>query len=402
MAHGRRACLVLSFLVASVLLETVSSLSTSTTMCSVCKDGSKVPFPDHPINIDGIPVETCGDLELTAGFLAADAHFCESVQAIGTLCGCPIPETACMLCSDGGAVQNPGVVLDSYPASDFLVGSPGGVFMTCEAMEAYLHYHGNPEGDGLCASVQNSAAAVCGCPISSGSDGSSGNGGDDKTDATEIPPPATIPTQPSSPTASPAPSNTPFSQCKVCVNGEDIPLPDRELDLGDLPIDSCSSLASFAALLPDDSFECDGIQSLGILCGCSRPENSCSVCPNGESVPKPNQKLNIFSLMSGVPDMFKTIGDSLTCEMFESTIAVHPEKLVDIHGGVLCTSAQLKSHICGCTPDWRQKILTWSYRMSGLLSLTVRMSYIPVAVVVVVVQSIRLRFCGVKDNVVLF
>eukprot|EP00540_Astrosyne_radiata_P015554 CAMPEP_0116853922 /NCGR_PEP_ID=MMETSP0418-20121206/18245_1 /TAXON_ID=1158023 /ORGANISM="Astrosyne radiata, Strain 13vi08-1A" /LENGTH=200 /DNA_ID=CAMNT_0004486505 /DNA_START=147 /DNA_END=750 /DNA_ORIENTATION=- len=120
--------------------------------CTICKDGSAVPFPEKTLDFERIPVDNCGSLETTAGFLRLGTGFCNSIQAIGTLCGCSIPENACTLCRDGESVSNHSLELDGYLASSYILGPPDGVLMTCESMEA-MHI-GHVQEDSFCAATQ--------------------------------------------------------------------------------------------------------------------------------------------------------------------------------------------------------------------------------------------------------
>ena len=321
--------------------------------CTVCKDGSSVPFPEKPLTVEGIPVDNCGTLESTAGFLSVTSDFCGSIQSIGTLCGCEIPESACRLCGGNDSTVPSNFTtqdLVGYNASDFLLGAPDGVPMTCESMEAVLHNY--REDETTCLSIRRDVGETCGCPDASGGVDS--------------------PVLSLSPTTSPPPSVSPREPCRLCVLGGEIQNPDKVLELGDLPIQNCQDLDNFAGLLEANTLECSGMQSLGSLCGCRVAPDACTLCPNGEPIPLPHQRLNWFStLIANLPESFDAIGNSLTCELMDATLKTPSPDIYDTDPDFVCLGAQLKSSICGCSPDWRVRFLTWSYRCSGMLSFLV-------------------------------
>lgn len=349
----------------SVLFVTLVPCATVVAQqCSVCQDGAPVPLADKPINVEGIPLDNCGTLDSTAALLTEDSDFCQSIRAIGTLCGCPIPNNACTLCHDGSLVTKPEVELTNYPASDFLFGSPEGVFMSCETMQALLHVESSSESS-QCTSLQLELYDTCGC----------------LAPPTKSPSEAAPPTRergggvtPTVAAPTPAPQRPPssFSPCSVCRDGSPITRPDRQLDLGTLPVESCADLELFSSLLDVSSTECSGLQSLGTLCGCPEPENPCTLCPNGEKVPYPNQPLDWFSgFLVDIPEAFSSIGDSLTCEYMEAIALKPPSDIFQSSPALVCLGVQLKSSICGCSPSWHQLWLTWAYRGSGMISMLV-------------------------------
>lgn len=326
--------------------------------CSVCKDGQSVPLPEKGINVEGIPINNCGTLDTTAALLPADSDFCVSIQSIGTLCGCPIPESACSLCHDESSVTNPQLELSNYPSADYIPASPAGVFLTCETMEALLHSHSAE--DNLCINIQIDVSASCGCP----------------TPPTMSPASDSVALPSASPVSADPGTSIGKELCTPCRDGSPITMPNRTLNLGELPIETCADLETFSALLDQESSECSGLQSLGSLCGCPVSEGACTFCPNGERVPKPDQTLDWFSgFLVDIPETFSSIGDSLTCEMMEAITLDPPPDVFQSSPALVCLGTQLKSSICGCSPDWRSKILIWFYRGSGIVSLIVSSNY---------------------------
>ena len=85
--------------------------------CTVCRDGSPVPLTNKPIHLPSPydSVHTCGALDVLAPLvLTLDSTECQILQNLGTICGCPIPEEACTLCSEQSQQQlaNPGTPVD--------------------------------------------------------------------------------------------------------------------------------------------------------------------------------------------------------------------------------------------------------------------------------------------------
>ena len=348
-----RGALLFRFVVRLLVISTCASADDN--RCSVCKDGHPVPFPERQLDVEGIPVNDCQTLEITGSFLTEGSDLCNSIQSIGTLCGCSIPPGACKLCK--GALTRPDRELSKYPASDFVFGAPEGVPMTCETIEAWLH--SQQDSSTTCSSMRQDLAAECGCPQE--------DRFQNEAEAENI-------DNMVSPTSSPAPTSLVPLSCTLCPGGGDISLPEKELDLGDLPVQSCGDLMNFAGLLTSGSGECAGLRSLGPMCGCPDADytSSCTLCPRGEKAPKPNLKLDWYNdYRFSIAEAFASIGNSLTCEMVESTLTANPEDLLGVDSDFSCLSAQLKSHICGCRPDWRQLMLTWSYRFSAILSIMV-------------------------------
>lgn len=333
----------------------------ASTSCAVCSHGpDQVPFPERTLGVEGIPLNTCQDLENTANILPEASEFCEGIRSVGTLCGCAIPPNSCSLCWDGSRPTNITLELLDYESNRFIPVAPDGVFLTCESLEAVLHQM--DKDDQQCSVVQIDAGERCGCPPHPSTTTPNNSTANNETGS--VPP--SIPENPPEVTRGPP--------CTVCKNGDPITLPDKELELGDLPIENCADLETFAALVSVGTDECNGLQTIGPFCGCPVREGACTFCPHGESVPRPRQKLNWFAaFIADLPDFFSAFSDALTCELMESAVQAESGPLLSQRDeDFFCMSAQLKSWICGCAPDWRQKILTWGYRLSGIFSAIVR------------------------------
>ena len=132
---------------------------------------------------------------------------------------------------------------------------------------------------------------------------------------------------------------------------------------------------------PMPSKDCSIFHNLALYCGCPLQEVECHLCPNGEPVPNPNRQLNwldgggFVSTRKSVLQEILSVTAQVSCEIVNSMVAtdsIHDfSARLSLDSDLLCTAVQLKSWICGCSPDWRQILLTWSYRLSGMLSVVV-------------------------------
>jgi hypothetical protein len=78
---------------------------------------------------------------------------------------------------------------------------------------------------------------------------------------------------------------------------EDVPLPDKELNLT-WPVSASNSamLDAYANSLLADSEPCTNVQSITTICGCPRSTNACHLCPDGSNVTLRDKKLDYPSL----------------------------------------------------------------------------------------------------------
>ena len=336
-------------------------------MCASSGGTRSVVFPHGPEQIPdrnrlvdptqgNTLTNTCGFLaDSGTGFILEGTNLCQGIRSAATNCGCNIPPDACLLCWDGSTAPNVDLELMDYPATDLVPVSPPGVLLNCNTLEGALHTMN--QNDPRCSIIQRDAGERCGCPPFPGSAEEGTN-----NETTLAPTGTAVPVDEDEPEA--------LEPCPVCVGGEPMPLPDKPLSLGGLPISSCGDLESFTALLVGGTNMCMGLQSLGPFCGCAKPPNSCSLCPNGEPVPYKNVKLNFLSDFNP-PEEFEALGDSLTCEITEAITASNPGSQYGLDDSIFCQSMQFKSNLCGCKPNWNQLLLPWSYRLSGILSLVV-------------------------------
>ena len=339
--------------------------SSSSSSCNVCGNNGpdRFPFPDKPLGVENIPVQTCGQLETTAALFREDSPFCDLVHSVATLCGCPLRENSCTLCWDGRPVTEPNKILPNYTADDYFSVSINSVPLSCEILDSTLNYQFNQQHP-HCRTVQLDAGEDCGCPtppvsynnftaINNATNETGGRTSNEQKRTT--------------------------SQCSICPSGEPTPFPDKPLNLVDSQYNyTCQDWDAFASAVANDSTDCNLFRSYSLYCGCPREPDACTLCPHGERVPKPNVVLDWYkaTFVSTQSNQFHDQLSPLdpTCEMMESNAANAEGAFfwaVGMNKDIFCLSVQLKSSICGCRPDWRQILLTWGYRISGILSFLV-------------------------------
>lgn len=103
--------------------------------------------------------------------------------------------------------------------------------------------------------------------------------------------------------------------CSICPSGDPITLPDRELNLKyPFPIDTCGKLNTFMGFISDTSGDCEGIRTLGGLCGCPVIEGTCRMCPDSSLVdPSATLANENTEVVQRAPK-----GLALTCEFVDS------------------------------------------------------------------------------------
>ena len=349
----RIARFLVGFVLWAALFDSIHAIEAQQP-CTLCSSGNDDSVDlTKEFHLDGLPVDSCQALLGTMPFLQQGDAFCPSIQAIGTVCGCPIPPNACTLCHDGSRVTDPLALLDGYEATDYGLVVPPGTLMNCEFLEAYLHSKG--EEDSICLTTQVDVGEKCGCsPHPTGNT----TGIEETIDSTTN-------------VLTPADDNkqTP-TPCNLCRNGGSMTLPDKAVDLESLPVKNCNELNMFAPLLPGDSTECLGMQSLGVYCGCPMAPGACTLCANGEPVPQPHRPVEWIMNVQGAAAVAESAA-SMTCDLLASALADPPPPGVgiDLDPDVMCMHAQLRSTPCGCRPDPRAVGIVWCFRISGILSL---------------------------------
>jgi hypothetical protein len=321
----------------------------------VCLNGDDSLYVNQTktFSVQGLPVQNCGQLLQTAPLFQQGASLCNSIQAVGTYCGCPRAANACTLCENGTAPSHPLLELSSLNASDYIFGAPAGVKLNCETLDSVLNYQAT-EGDAICLNQQNNFGNACGCPFNNSTfnntNNATGGGGQGTTQSMS--------------------NNT--DSCRLCLDGSSPRLPNRTIDLSALPVRNCNDLESFASLLSASDAYCGGLQSFGPYCGCPVPPGACSLCPNGEAVPFPDKKANLLESFQGFPPgLFGEVAAELTCAEFASILALPPPSSLGfgVEPGLACFVGQYFSGECGCSVGIKAKVILWLYRISATLSL---------------------------------
>jgi hypothetical protein len=76
--------------------------TTIETGCSFCPDGQSIGFPDKHLNITGIPLDTCQQLESALSLVVeSNSQTCSDFQHFSSYCGCSVIENACEMCPHG-------------------------------------------------------------------------------------------------------------------------------------------------------------------------------------------------------------------------------------------------------------------------------------------------------------
>jgi hypothetical protein len=130
----------------------------NTVQCSFCSNGEKVTEHNKVMNITGFPsgLETCGDVEVAVELLLANSSSqCNTLQSLGTYCGCEKRSSACSLCRDGSKVAFP----DKHV--EFFKNELGGITPTCSILESYVESY--DVSSDQCATFQL-GSSICGCP----------------------------------------------------------------------------------------------------------------------------------------------------------------------------------------------------------------------------------------------
>lgn len=278
--------------------------------CSLCRDGAAMGNPGRLIpNLGVLGGLECVQIDDLLGRLYPNSSHpeCQSVQALGTMCGCPEADNTCSLCPNGNKVSRRERELP------FLQDLFAGLIPNCEMMEAYFLSTENSTGTGLCLVAQDYMADYCGCY-------------DDDDDDNEEPP---------------RDENEQHPPCSLCAtSGTEIAFPDKQLGLEDFPFDTCADLQNAAGLLLQHGTEqCSNMQELGAYCGCPTElplEESCSFCPDGSPVLWPDKAMTHLADIG--------IGFSPTCSMAELSLRHHRAD------SSYCELMQMGSSFCGCPP----------------------------------------------------
>ena len=136
------------------------------TPCTMCPDGTPVPFPDRPYprlkDIFGGFVPTCAVVEssLMVG-TERGSDQCDALQLFASYCGCPARENHCVYCAgmDNVPPSYANQTLDLF-ATYFGAEHGSGGAVTCS--EAWYTQYQMPSGDNLCFLARR-GSFLCGC-----------------------------------------------------------------------------------------------------------------------------------------------------------------------------------------------------------------------------------------------
>lgn len=125
--------------------------------------------------------------------------------------------------------------------------------------------------------------------------------------------------------------------CSLCLNGEAITLPEKNIALQGFEfIENCQALSALVpALFQQPSDECTLLQSIGTLCGCPLKKDACNLCSDGSKVQYGWRELGFLAETFG--------GIVPTCEIAEA--GLHSYNSTD---GYCSGSQLLLSDYCGC------------------------------------------------------
>jgi hypothetical protein len=129
----------------------------------------------------------------------------------------------------------------------------------------------------------------------------------------------------------------PSGPCSLCINGEAITLPQKEIAIQGFEfISDCQALADFAPVrFQQQSEECNLLQSIGTFCGCPKQEHACELCSDGAKTEYGWRELAFLADSFG--------GIIPTCELVEA--GLHSYNETDSY----CSGSQMiLGEYCGC------------------------------------------------------
>lgn len=380
-----------------LLISTAASPSSvaAFTPCSVCKDGSEITNPEGYIGMtEPVALLDCKSLNAIIPFLGVETDECIGSQALGTICGCPIPEGACRFCGEGVSVTSPRLEVDSLIDYEFIFPAPPSRIYDCEFVEAGLH--GMEEGSEMCAYAKDKLGGPC-C-------------GQEEEDNVFIIPASIEPCDLGCTTALEDPSHVVVAKinetadltatcsdmngmemsratcrdikpkcrcqatCPLCEDGSTVPDRDMVLDWENLGLpstfDTCGALQDSIRNMDPMDDTCRSSQVFSRLCGCPQRATHCNICGTSyETVPEPTaayvwSRGNVLSIM---PDYIKksaenAVGKPMSCAAFESMNS----HLYDEDDG-FCWLIGLQSGACGCE-NTDVVVLVWTQVGSGIVS----------------------------------
>ena len=342
-----------------ILLHSV----TSNQLCFPCRDGTPIPedFVNVSVTFPGYEddVSICGDLQAVVSSIEGDDVLCQSIQSIGTLCGCPTPYDSCTLCPDGSSI--PRDFFDTLLTDNTLhqpIMSPL-LPPQCGFLEASLSL--TTSASETCRQARR-FANVCGCPK--------------VHSLSEIRTPSLLDERRTT------------QSCALCRDGVSMMYPDKDLssflfrnskifendlsgNFDQVPLDSptCQGLANMmAATWELENDQCRQSQFLFAgICGCPpvKEDSFCTFCPNDEDLPDSNRVLSFVQARDGGP-LFTCSELNLTVTQVSDT---SDNCFFSRSFNFLCGCNEGSRHYVGADMELKQAFLAWIPRVTGLASL---------------------------------
>ena len=309
-------------------------------VCSFCPGGEILPPIDDLLAFEGFVIfggdgySDCASLRAMAENTEVHSDQCQKIQSISTACGCPVPEDACLLCQDGELL---GGINRVFPPSDKIYGPwvPDRE-TTCKTVNAALNRLSKHSEQ--CTELQAKYSKQCECA-----------------------------------------KKEEFIPCALCPHGESVPDPNKRIEgISGYGFDyvehTCGAMEAAARTVDARSQICDTALILSKACGCTVPQDQCSICRSGQMA-KPHAILKfafgaenkIMREFSGGEDqqIVDLFNRPSSCEVGDSFLA---HVFVDDEFGCYWNQF-LRGHACGCPYDPQVDVVLWLQRGSGLLSL---------------------------------
>ena len=293
--------------------------------CSVCVNGTDMAFPERIVADTGVLAgRTCQEMNVMLGWLYPNASHpeCQTIQSLGSLCGCPTQtHNTCDICQQQQQQQQDETTTTIRPnnkdlpfLTNLFGGEGGALVPTCATLQAYFQSVNNSADTQLCLTSQYFMADYCGCQPE-----------------TTIQPPTTTTTPPPPPPCSLCPQDN--------NNSSSLVVREKAINIANFPFATCGALEdAIQLLLFQDTEQCNGLQfTFAIYCGCQdrvHPVSPCTLCADGSVAPWPDKPVTYLA------DTFEGIAP--TCSVLEASILS-----MDANDNV-CGVTRLTSSYCGC------------------------------------------------------
>lgn len=283
--------------VLTLLLTTFLCFVKDVSACPLCVNGEEITNPVKRLGITNpLSLETCLDLSNAVGFLAEGSELCLQSRALGGLCGCPVPPTACTICAQGSNMTQPLQVLDGLVELDES-GTSFGLDTTCELVESAIGLY--DETAQLCLDLPfDKLRSYCAC---------SGTPSDEEIMVVE---------------------NT--ATCNICVGGELLWDVSESSFIYQERLITCRDAVQLASSTVKGSDVCKLIQDAGTICGCPIPDDACELCRGG-------------FLGEASKEIVLVDGEVIACNVLEARLHLVDESSQE------CSSTDVYAAECGCT-----------------------------------------------------